>query len=240
MDLYFKGNSLAKIKHHLKMFYKIKVDRSTVLRWVHRFSQTLNEYSERHKPDVGDLWNSDEMTVNIRKKGEKHNLEWIWNLMDSETRFLLASTISQDRQLSDARKALRIAKKQAGKKPKVLITDGLHSYTKANAKEFNTLKDKTIHFRTPARRKYFLNQNIERLNGTVRERLKVMRGLDSIPTAQSIINGERFYYNHIKPHAGLDGLTPAQVANIQTPEPEENPWLTYLLTAIREKAGITC
>lgn len=235
MDLYFKGNSLSKIKHHVKMFYKLSVSRSTIMRWVHKFSDILNEYSERHQPEVGDLWNSDEMTINIRQKGVKHNLEWIWNLMDSDTRFLLASTISHERYVDDASKPLRQGRERAGKKPKVLITDGLQAYKDANRKEFYDNVDPTIHFRTPSKRKYFLNQNIERLNGTVRERLKVMRGFDSMETAQTILDGDRFYYNYIREHQGLNGMTPAQVANIDPVTFEDNPWLGYLLEAIREK-----
>jgi len=238
MDLYFKGNSLAKIKHHLKMFYKCKVSRPTVLRWIHRFSAILNDYSAKHKPQVGDLWNSDEMTINVRKKGIKRNLEWIWNLMDSETRFLLASTVTHDRYVKDAAKVLTQGRKRAGRRPKALITDGLKSYPKANWKANYSMKEQTTHFRTPSTRKYFLNQNIERLNGTVRERLKVMRGVHSIPTAQALLDGERFYYNHIKPHMSLDGMTPAQVAGVPTPGMDENPWLAYILAATREQATV--
>ncbi len=65
------------------------------------------------------------MTINIRKDGVKKNTEWIWNLMDSDTRFLLASTITKKREISDARNVLKRGKEQAGRKPKVLITDGL-------------------------------------------------------------------------------------------------------------------
>jgi len=104
MDLYFKGNSLAKIKHHLKMFYKVTVNRSTILRWIQKFSEILNDYSEKHKPQVGDLWNCDEMTINVRKKDVERNLEWIWNLMDSDTRYMLASTVTHKREVKDAKK----------------------------------------------------------------------------------------------------------------------------------------
>jgi len=236
MDLYFKGNSLAKIKHHLKMFYKVNVDRSTIMRWMHKFSKVLNQYSEKHKPQVGDVWNCDEMTINVRKEGVKHNLEWIWNLMDSDTRYMLASTVTHARKVKDAKKVLNQGKKRAGTKPKVLITDSLHSYNEANRKAFYSNRDPTIHFRTPPERKHFLNQNIERANGTYRERLKVMRGVHSIPTAQTVVDGERFYYNHIRPSMSLNGMTPAQVAGVPTPDIEkENPWLAYLLAATREE-----
>jgi len=136
-----------------------------------------------------------------------------------------------------SKKVLNQGKRRSGRKPKVLITDGLQAYPEASRKVFYTMREPTIHFRTPSTRKHFLNQNIERLNGTYRERLKVMRGTESIPTAQALLDGERFYYNHIKPHMSLNGMTPAQVAGVPTPDIEnENPWLSYLLAATREKA----
>ncbi len=235
MDLYFKGNSLAKIKHHLKMFYHTDVARITILRWIQKFSEILSEYSDKYKPNVGDLWHSDEMTVNIREKGKKNNFEWIWNLMDSDTRFLLSSKITKTRYAKDARKPLKEGKKRAGKRPKALITDGLQAYEEATRKELYTNKEHTIHFRTPTKRKHFLNQNEERLNGTIRERLKVMRGLDSEETAQTILDGERFYYNNIRPHMSLDNMTPAQTAGLGYVPISENPWLTYLKIALKER-----
>jgi len=51
---------------------------------------------------------------------------------------------------------------------------------------------------------------VERLHGTIRERDKVMRGLDEEKTAQTIIDGFRIYYNFIRPHMALNGKTPAQ------------------------------
>lgn len=231
MDLYFKGNSFAKVKHHLKMFYNLEVSRPTIMRWVHKFSTILNEYADKNKPDVGDLWNSDEMTVKLRETTGKNNNEWIWNLMDSSTRFLLASTITKNREVKDATMVLKQGQERAGKKPSALITDGLQSYIDANRKVFYENKNRTIHYRTPSKRKHFLNQNIERLNGTIRERTKVMRGMQRQETAQKIIDGERFYYNFVRPHMSLDGMTPAQIAGL--PMPSYNPWLIFIREAMK-------
>lgn len=235
MDLCYKGNSLAKIKHHLKMFHNTEVSRPTIMRWIHRFSDILNKYAEKQKPKLGDIWNCDEMTINVRKKGEKNNNEWIWNLMDSDTRFLLASTITETRTVDDASKILKQGKDRGKGKPKVLITDGLQSYKDANKKAFYTNRNRTIHFRTPAHRKRFLNQNIERLNATYRERLKVMRGVHSRKTGQILMDGERFYYNFIRPHMGLGGLTPSQISGINYPE-SKNLWLSYIRYALNNIA----
>ena len=59
---------------------------------------------------------------------------------------------------------------------------------------------------------------VERLHGTIRERNKVMGGLEEEPTAQTIIDGFRIYYNFIRP---------AQQANIDL-ELGKNKWLNLI------------
>jgi hypothetical protein len=75
---------------------------------------------------------------------------------------------------------------------------------------------------------------MERLNGTVRERLKVMRGFDGADTGQKILDGERFYYNNIRPHMGLGMLTPGQVAGVPFVPVDDDPWLTFLNVSVDE------
>jgi len=52
------------------------------------------------------------------------------------------------------------------------------------------------------------NNMVERLNGTVRQRDKVMRGLDHEKSAQTMLDGMRIYYNFVRPHMALNGQTP--------------------------------
>jgi transposase InsO family protein len=68
---------------------------------------------------------------------------------------------------------------------------------------------------------------IERLHGTIRDRSKVMRGLEDETTAQTIIDGFRTYYNFIRPHQALDGKTPAEIANINL-NLKGNKWLELI------------
>ena len=71
---------------------------------------------------------------------------------------------------------------------------------------------------------------VERLHGTIRQRNKVMRGLDNKQTAQTIIDGMRIYYNFIRPHTALNGKTPAQKAKIDK-ESKEAKWLSLIKKA---------
>jgi len=238
MDLYFKGNSLRKICDHLKQFYNLEVCQTTPMRWIKKYIKLLAGYSEKYKAEVGNIWHSDEMTAPIREKGEKGYYEWIWNLMDAETRFLLACRISKTREKADARKPLKDAKAKAKSRPDAIVTDGLQSYREAVKKEFY---DKNAQVKNPPFRydnfQSKRNNNIvERLNGTVRERLKVMRGLDSSETAPDFAEGMAVYYNYIRPHQAIGGLTPAEMAHIPI-DLSGNRWLTMIeLTAMQKKS----
>ena len=52
------------------------------------------------------------------------------------------------------------------------------------------------------------NNMVERLNGTLRERVKVQREWKTHKSA--IAEGQRIYYNFIKPHQALDEKSPVK------------------------------
>jgi hypothetical protein len=54
---------------------------------------------------------------------------------------------------------------------------------------------------------------MERINGEIRDREKVMRGLKIKETP--ILQGMQIYHNFTKPHEGLEGKTPAEACGIE-------------------------
>jgi hypothetical protein len=60
-----------------------------------------------------------------------------------------------------------------------------------------------------------------------------MRALKNNDTA--ILDGQRVYYNHIRPHQGLNGKTPAEVAGLE-PQLGPNKWES-LIKAARSNQG---
>lgn len=226
LDLYFKGTSLRKISDHLKQFYGLDVHFSTLYRWIGKYVELIGKYADSLVPQLSGKWNVDEMK--LRCKGD---WVWLWNVMDKETRFLLASTISEKREVEDARKAFQKAKNMAKSKPITVTTDGLQSYQDAFKKEFWTLRGpRTEHIRSAGIRATRRNNNVvERLNGTVRERNKVMRGLKNQNTPTT--KGFALYYNFCKPHTALNGETPAQKAGIGMGS-EENKWLQLIKASL--------
>jgi transposase-like protein len=127
----------------------------------------------------------------------------------------LATQIKEKRETADARNVLAQASSVSEMRPVSVVTDGLRAYQDAITKEFFTLKTpRTEHVRIPNIRDRSNNNMVERLHGTIRQRNKVMRGLDDEEIAQTMMDGLRIYYNFMRPRMALNGKTPAQKAKI--------------------------
>ena len=123
------------------------------------------------------------------------------------------------------------AKQTAKSDPKFVVSDGLPAYIKAFKKEFYTMrKPRVQHIRKPRFTDLANNNIVERLNGTVREREKVMRGMKGDETAEELMEGFRTYYNFVRPHMSLDGQTPAEASGLNL-DLEENKWLDLIRRA---------
>lgn len=225
MDLYFKGLSLRKIQDTIFQFKNVKIHHETVRRWTNKFMGLINDYTGKFFPETSRVWHSDEMMVKAKGKWL-----WAWNVLDRDTRFLLATNVTKERYLKDARKVLKEAKNTTKYQPARVVTDGLQSYPKAVVKELWTLKNKnTKHLRCPTITSKRVNNNrVERLNGTIRERLKVQRGFQRQATALQQLENFRTYYNFVRPHQALNGLTPAEQAGIKIPHYQNNKWKSLI------------
>jgi hypothetical protein len=71
------------------------------------------------------------------------------------------------------------------------------------------------------------NNKMERLNGEIRDREKVFRGLKKMDTP--ILDGMKVYYNFTKKHGALKGKTPSESALIKVDG--KNRWKTMIQNA---------
>ncbi len=223
LDLYFKGISLRGIKDHLKQFYSLSLHHSNILRRIQKFSIVIEEYVKTLKPEVADVWNHDEMKIQAGGKWR-----WLWNIMDNQTKFLITTQVSTHAMIKDSNRFFRSAKEQAKIEPEYLITDGRHSLTGSIKTEMPSTNHVRLTSLTDKRQN---NQMVERLNGTVRDRVKPMRGFGNVETAEIMTSAFRNYYNFIKPHNALGGLTPANMAGIGV-ENSKNKWEELLKRAM--------
>jgi hypothetical protein len=76
------------------------------------------------------------------------------------------------------------------------------------------------------------NNRMERMNGKLRDRERVMRTLERGDTP--ILNGMQIYHNYVRPHEGLKGKTPSEAAGIAVEG--KNKWLTLIQNASRSSS----
>lgn len=227
LDLYFKGISMRAIVDHIKQFYGVEVSHVAVYKWIRKYISMMKRYCDQLVPRVSGIWHSDEMALNIRDLDNHDSLRWAWNVIDNKSRFWLASQITEKRESADARKVLAQASSLSKMRPMAVVTDGLRAYQDAIPKEFYALKGpRTQHVRIPNIRDRSNNNMVERLHGTIRQRNKVMRGLDDMKTAQTMMDGMRLYYNFLRPHIALNRKTPSEVSKIA--ELDERTWKSLI------------
>lgn len=65
------------------------------------------------------------------------------------------------------------------------------------------------------------------MQGTIRERDKVMRGMKGDDTAKALMDGLKNYYNFLRPHMGLENETPAKEAKLDL-ELGRNRWYSII------------
>jgi transposase-like protein len=227
MQLYFTGESLRNVQKFLRL-QGVEVHHTTVYRWIGKYVGLMEKYLERMKPQVGDTWRADELYVKI-----KGNMKYLFAMMDDETRFWIAQEVADTKDTHDARHLFQMARERTGKRPGVLITDGLRSYHDAWLKEYRTNRniDSTVHIRQITLTGKHNNNKMERMNGEIRDREKVMRSLKKTDTP--ILTGLEIFHNYMRPNEGLDGDIPSERAGIKVEG--ENKWLTLIQNASRTR-----
>ncbi len=229
MQLYFSGESLRNTARSLRLL-GVQVSHKTVFMWIKKYTALMEKYLDKISPQVSDTWRADELFLKV-----KGNMKYLYALMDDQTRFWIAQEVADTKYSADIRPLFKLGKQIAGKQPKTLITDGAPNFHEAYLHEFYTkkLETRTEHIRHIRLAGDRNNNRMERFNGEVRDREKVMRGLEKKDTP--ILTGYQLFHNYIRPHTALDGQTPAERAGIIVKG--QNKWLTLIQNASKSKTS---
>lgn len=239
LDLYFRGMSLRQIVEHFRHVFGLKVSHQTVYNWIDHYSKLAAEWMDSQNATVGQRWHTDETVINVDGQNR-----YLWNVMDSDTRMLLATHVSKARSLPETRVPFQKAKAMTEVRPFSIYTDGMPSYKRAIYREFGHQRRKedglllcgkinyTPHKVVPSIRAKRSNNRIERLHGTEKSRTKVMRAFDQDHGAAMLMDGWRVHYDMIRTHQAL-GKTPAEAAGM--PSLEGFKWYELLKLATHEK-----
>jgi transposase-like protein len=219
MQLYFSGESLRNTMKSLKLL-GVEVSHQTVYNWIKKYVGLMKDYADKLTPNVSDTWRADELWIKV-----SGNMKYLFAVMDDQTRFLISQEVAETKFTHDAKSLFTMAKRLMEKQPKILITDGLPSYSVASKEVFEGTK----HVREITLKGSIHNNKMERMNGEIRDREKTMRGLKVNDT--SILSGYQIFHNYIRPHESLDGKTPSEACGITIEG--QNKWKTLIQNASR-------
>lgn len=221
MQFYFTGESLRNVQRFIRL-QGLNVSHVAVYNWIKKYVALIEKYVDKITPQVSDTWRTDELYLKV-----KGNTKYLCALMDDETRFWIAQQVADSKYTQDVQPLFKEAKEIAGKRPKVLISDGAHNFHQAYMKEYRTLKQDTQHIRHIHIQGDKNNNKMERMNGEIRDREKVMRGLKKMDSP--ILKGYQIYHNYVRPHEGLDGKTPSEARGIKIVG--DNKWTCLIQSA---------
>ena len=210
IGLFYSGLSYKQIGENLASNKDMpEPSKRTIYEWVKTYTDMAADVMQDHKAETSGHWVADESTVDVG--GEQF---WNWNVMDSETRYILASHLSPFRDRTAAAATMRKAKLAASEPPKTIKTDSLPAYNAAIKEVF----PKARHIHSKGMQSPILNNNMsERLQGTFRQRTKTLRGLEGLKSGQRYLDGWVLNYNLFREHEGLGFKTPGEAAKVNAP-----------------------
>jgi putative transposase len=221
LNEFYGGLSFHDIENNIETITDNDISHTAVIKWVNKYTAEAIKQTKDLHPKVGDTWIADETYVRVDKNNkEVKNPYWhdkkekwvvFWDIIDADTRFLLASHLTTTRNTNDAKVLMDKAYKCAGKMPKVVVTDKLSAYIGGIKQAYPNAK----HIQgNPFELKNDSNL-IERFHSSLKERTKVMRAQRNIRTLKRFTDGWLVHYNFFRPHMSLDNRPPAEVAGLK-------------------------
>ena len=207
--MYYGGNSYKQTAETMADREDIaEPSKETLYRWVSEYTDIAQDVLADYPAHTSGKWVADEIQVKVG--GEKY---WLWNVMDAGTRYALAVHLSPNRDQRAAVAVMRKAMAAADVPPKSITSDKLGSYVPAIKEVFPDAE----HIQSEGIRARVNNNLSERLQGTIRDREKTLRGLEGLESGQRYFGGWAINYNLFREHEGVKGQTPAEMAGVNSP-----------------------
>lgn len=208
LSMFYLGkNSFRNISLILQTVFSVKVSHTTISNWCTNFAPFFDNLKYSLLPMLdfhSDEWHADETVVKIA--GVKH---YIWFILDSESRFILGFHLSPFRSSPQAFSVLT-STLQFGS-PSAIVSDRYSAYNIP----IKTLFNGSTHIRVQSFQDDITNNLIESFHHQFKSWYKTKQGFNSFASANNLISMFVFFYNFVRPHSSLNGLTPAQVAGLK-------------------------
>jgi putative transposase len=236
LGMYYGGMSLDGVQQQFRQDHDLDMSESNFWNWVKRFTKEAIKQATGFKPNVGDNWVADETYMKLGKRNV-----YFWDVIDADTRYLLATHVSFTRSGRDAKALMDLAQKRAGKSPKVVVTDKLAAYIMAIE---DAVGADSKHRRGGPFDVTASTSLIERFHRTLEQRTKVFQKFKDIDDIRLLTDGWLINYNFFKQNAGCANIPPAQAMSKVVPfkdwndivRPESVPETEYKVSLRRRES----
>jgi len=212
LDEYYGGMSFHEIEHKIDQRTTGDISHTAIIKWVNKYTTKAIRETEHLHPRVGNVWIADETYIKTDIKTRDPKGVVFWDVIDADTRFLLASRITTTRGTQDAKQLMELAAKRANKSPKVVVTDKLAAYIDGIELAFGS--DARHQQGSPFNVEHS-TALIERFHNTLKDRTKVMRNLRDRNTLKRFTDGYLVHYNFFRPNMALGNKRPAEMAGLK-------------------------
>jgi IS6 family transposase len=157
----------------------VDVAPSTAMRWVHTFGPLLGAELHRRARPLGSCWYADETYVRVGGRWA-----YLYRAVD-ETGQVVDVLLREQRDLASARAFFEQATRRRGSRPCTVVTDKHPAYGRAVRRHAR----RATHIKTGLHRaRGGTTKPIERSHAPVKDRLRAMRGLQSVTTGQRVLD----------------------------------------------------
>ena len=188
----------------------IEVSGRNVQRWVDKYPKMIEAFSRLLKIQGGDVVSVDEK--HFKSNGKSM---WFFNTMCSPTRFILSTDTADDKLNYNADGLFADMLKRLSRHPRMILSDCLRGFGNAFKKILATNPvPESIHINNLALKGKHIDNNMhERQSGSLAERLNGgTHGFGS--DHPGLFSMYVVYYNFLRSHMGIGGITPAEKAGI--------------------------
>jgi putative transposase len=215
--LYYKGMPLKSIRQQLEEEYGCYPSDSTIYRWVKRNTIQGEQDIKDHQPQVGSTWLIHESSLMIGSKRY-----WIFDLLDSLTHYLLASTLTSNHDQEDIKTLIESARDRAKRIPEVLIVRRPSKYLKGVELALGAASSH-IQMKTTDQEEKIISSKY--WISMIKRRRILLHNLKLEKMRQLILKGCILYHNYYLTQRSLNGKTPSQAAKIEF-QTITDQWLT--------------
>jgi len=206
---YYGGEPIDAIQNRLRQDFHDDLTEPGIYKWIIRFTAEAVRREQGFIPKVGDVWIADETVIHVGGR----NL-WFWDIIDADSRYLLASHLSEKRTVKDAQILIEKAIERAGKPPRTIITDRLRAYV-------DGISLASLGMSEHIQSKPFTDVNstnmIERFHGILKQRTNAIHQFRDINTARLLTEGWLIHYNFFKDNESLNNESPVKHMGVASP-----------------------